>query len=109
MYTEWLASIYRAVPSPAFGTQVLENLLLPSKSSLLKSMKSTFPAISCPLQRYHDKTIDVIIAHSPTVFRKKIHEIKPKIELSRHIAAQSLIRQPQVFHEFLLTISLVIS
>ena len=54
MYTEWLASINRAVPSPVFGTQVLESLLLPSKSSLLKSMKSTFHAISCPLQRYRD-------------------------------------------------------
>jgi hypothetical protein len=28
-------------------------------------MKSTFPVISSPLQRYHDETFPVITAHNP--------------------------------------------
>jgi len=51
IHTERLASIYRAEFLPAFGAQFLENLLLPSKSILLKSMKSTFPVISSPSKK----------------------------------------------------------
>jgi len=71
MYTDFLASINCAVTSPNFGAQILENHLLPSKSNVLKSMKSNFPLISSPLQRFHYEAFDVIIAHSLTVFRER--------------------------------------
>jgi len=70
---------------------------------------STFPVIASPLQRYYDQTFAVITAHSSKIFRKKIHVRMSKVHLSRHIAAQCLIRQLEVFQEFLIMFNLFIS
>ena len=89
IYIECLASI-NPPNLHLFWWANLENLLLPSKSSLLKSMKSTIPVISSPLQRYHDENFAVIIAHSP-MFSGKITCENAERASSRHIAAQFLI------------------
>jgi len=54
MYNDWLALINCAVSSPAVGTEVPENLLLPYSNRLLTSMKSTFLGISSPMQICHN-------------------------------------------------------
>jgi len=68
-------------------------------------MKYTFPVISSPLQRHHDENFAVIFARSPRVFQKNR---MPKVHASILIAAQLMMWQLQVSHEFLVTISLVI-
>jgi hypothetical protein len=71
-YNDWLALINYAVSSPAVGTQVPENLLLSSSNRLLTSMKSTFPGISSPLQRYHNGNVRRVHRSAPRSFPGKI-------------------------------------